>query len=396
MSSAVAWVAGSSPAQRVQRLVELERRVNALHAEQLELIAAMAAADEASADVLARDWTVEEIAAALRLSPGAARNRVAMARFAVAAPGLVQALRHGRVSLLHVLAAERELRHCTAEQVAVVVARVVERASGQTVGEFAGAVRRAVLTVAADDAAARRARARADRCVRVRPVADGMCEWWALLPAEQSLAMAARLDAAARSVQPGDPRTVAQRRADALVQCVLGGAATPPAGLGPQVFVAATTLAGLDEQPAELAGYGPIPAAIARQLAVDPTGCWRGVLTDQRGVLLDVGRRAYRPPASLERFVRLRDQRCRFPGCTRPAHTTDLDHIHAWADGGTTREANLHALCPRHHTLKHNSTWQVKRRPDGTTVWTSATGRTYHVPPPTYPSTVETDPDPPK
>ncbi|HLY33853.1 MAG TPA: hypothetical protein VKQ07_04915, partial [Jatrophihabitantaceae bacterium] len=63
MSSSVALVAGLSPARRVERLVALEARIARLQAEQLELIAAMASADEATADPLARDWTVEEIAA---------------------------------------------------------------------------------------------------------------------------------------------------------------------------------------------------------------------------------------------------------------------------------------------------------------------------------------------
>jgi len=34
----------------------------------------------------------------------------------------------------------------------------------------------------------------------------------------------------------------------------------------------------------------------------------------------------YRPSAALERFIRCRDMTCRFPGCDRPAEFADIDH----------------------------------------------------------------------
>jgi hypothetical protein len=62
------------------------------------------------------------------------------------------------------------------------------------------------------------------------------------------------------------------------------------------VCVALSTLLGLDQQPGELAGTGPIPASIARRLAADPTGTWRRLVTDELGKLVDYGRTTYRPP----------------------------------------------------------------------------------------------------
>jgi hypothetical protein len=60
-------------------------------------------------------------------------------------------------------------------------------------------------------------------------------------------------------------------------------------GLRPsvQVIVALSTLLGLDEQPGELAGSGPIPAAVARRIAADETGTRRRLLPDERGHLVD-------------------------------------------------------------------------------------------------------------
>jgi HNH endonuclease/uncharacterized protein DUF222 len=148
------------------------------------------------------------------------------------------------------------------------------------------------------------------------------------------------------------------------------------------VTVAIGTLLGYDEQPAELDGYGPISAAMARRIATDPTGTWRRLVTDGTGQLLDYGRRTYRPPANLTDHVIARDTTCTFPGCRRPARLCDLDHREAWDDGGETNADNVAALCPRHHNAKHHAGWQVRRRQDGSREWSSPTGHRYLVPPP--------------
>jgi hypothetical protein len=63
-----------------------------------------------------------------------------------------------------------------------------------------------------------------------------------------------------------------------------------------QITVAATTLLGLDDQPAELEGYGPIPASMAIRISEDPTGTWHRLITDRAGRLLDHQTRTYKPP----------------------------------------------------------------------------------------------------
>jgi hypothetical protein len=42
-------------------------------------------------------------------------------------------------------------------------------------------------------------------------------------------------------------------------------------------------------------------------------------------------------------------------------------------------------LCRRHHHTKHEAGWAVQRLPDGTTHWTTPTGRVHDKPPDTYP-----------
>jgi hypothetical protein len=94
-------------------------------------------------------------------------------------------------------------------------------------------------------------------------------------------------------------------------------------GLRPsvQVTVALSTLLGLDEQPGELAGSGPIPASVARRIAADETGTWRRLITDERGHLLDYGRTTYRPPKDLADHVIARDRTCRHPPATAKPDT---------------------------------------------------------------------------
>ena len=86
----------------------------------------------------------------------------------------------------------------------------------------------------------------------------------------------------------------------------------------------------------------------------------------------------YRPSAKLAAFIRARDLTCRFPGCTMPAQFCDIDHVIPYPLGAT-HAANLVCLCRKHHHLKTfwDGDWALTLFPDGSTVWTSPTGRTY-------------------
>ena len=73
--------------------------------------------------------------------------------------------------------------------------------------------------------------------------------------------------------------------------------------------------------------------------------------------------------------VRLRDQTCRFPGCSISTTFCDLDHVTPWPHGPTSPH-NLIALCRRHHRLKQTPHWNVRLLPDATTEWTTPYGTT--------------------
>ena len=139
------------------------------------------------------------------------------------------------------------------------------------------------------------------------------------------------------------------------------------------------TALGLAENPGQLAGYGPIPASIARKIAAD--GRWKRFVTDPiTGTLIDYGRETYEPPQDLQDFLIARDRTCRFPGCRQPAHLSDLDHAVPWDEGGTTSANNLGSLCRRHHNLKTHHGWKLINQPDGACTWISPAGHKYFVP----------------
>jgi len=149
--------------------------------------------------------------------------------------------------------------------------------------------------------------------------------------------------------------------------------------------IAASTLLGLDDAPADLDGYGPIDAVRARALA--DGGIWRRIITDPAtGQVLDVGRQRYRPPAALAEFVRTRDGTCAAPGCTVPACGCDLDHTQEFhpqpgadpdAPLGRTDADNLGPLCHRHHRLKTDGGFRLRQIQPGLFEWITPTGHRY-------------------
>ena len=129
---------------------------------------------------------------------------------------------------------------------------------------------------------------------------------------------------------------------------------------------AASTSASLPATPTEVAEVRigarsvAVPAMTAWALAAG--GTWRRLVTDPAsGVVIDVGRTRYRPPAGLADLVRARDRACVFPTCQTPAERCDIDHLTAWSQGGTTSLDNLTTLCEAHHRLKHTPGWALTR-----------------------------------
>src|SRR5262249_23416614 len=130
---------------------------------------------------------------------------------------------------------------------------------------------------------------------------------------------------------------------------------------------------GDSQAPGYLSGYGPLPAALVRELAglakVKPLWIPPGVAES-----------GYRPSAAPAEVVRFRGLACRFPGCDEPAEACDIDHTVPYPLG-PTHPSNLKLLCRYHHLLKTFYTgaegWRDRQEPDGTVVWTSPSGHEY-------------------
>ncbi len=216
--------------------------------------------------------------------------------------------------------------------------------------------------------------------MQIRPDADGMASLWGALTGVGGRALEHRLRQLSIGVCGSDPRTLAQRRADAMTALALGAdrlacacadpgcpcAPQPPAAGKPrvliQVMIDAATLAGAAELPGVLAGFGLVDPELVRELAADAT--WQRLLTDAAGTVTGVGPALsagavpegrtqpwrYTPGAALTRLVRARDAHCRFPGCGTPTRDCDLDHVVAFhhanpAAWGATTAENLQCLC---------------------------------------------------
>ncbi|MCG7594682.1 HNH endonuclease signature motif containing protein [Mycobacterium sp. PSTR-4-N] len=225
--------------------------------------------------------------------------------------------------------------------------------------------------------------------------APGFTSVWALLPAADATALQDRLEAIAHTVCAADPRSLQNRRADALnavgagldalvCQCGLedcDAASGPTPSRNTTVFViadsetvkdTATPAPARTNKPALLFGSGVTP--------VEALNLTRARLRQivHPGDSLPEGR--YTPSRALAEFVRCRDVTCRFPGCDVPATEADIDHTVPYPVG-PTHASNLKALCRFHHLLKTfwdgPEGWRDRQLPDGTVIWTSPTGHEY-------------------
>lgn len=195
----------------------------------------------------------------------------------------------------------------------------------------------AILRADPEAAKERRHSADTDRRVTVRAEPNGMARVQAQISAPAAALFDQRLSAMATAVCAEDPRTLAQRRADALealgrgrftLDCGCGRpecparAADPP---GPgrvviNVVASADTLTGRSEDPGYLDGYGVLDAEQVRDLA-DGGALLRPTARPSDPQAGDVLR--HQPCAALARWVRCRDLTCSFPAATaRPGAPT--------------------------------------------------------------------------
>ena len=201
------------------------------------------------------------------------------------------------------------------------------------------------------------------------------------LPAARLVAFSRYLNKAAKDLRRLDKvRTMDQLRADILLD-ILEGTHTRQAGPtgGVHMHVALTTLVGFDDQPADLAGYGPVIADVARQTAKRlHDDEWTFTVTDEAtGKIVCTGTTKRRPTPNQRRQLQARYRHCVWPGCRMPSVDCDLDHNQPHAEGGCRHNHNLAPLCRYHHRIRHNTNWTYRKLPNNNHQWTSPLGHTY-------------------
>jgi hypothetical protein len=93
-------------------------------------------------------------------------------------------------------------------------------------------------------------------------------------------------------------------------------------------------------------------------------------------------------PWYIRRAVLLRDRKCAWPRCDRPAVYCDVHHIRHKDDGGETSVENCVVLCQFHHDVCiHRLGWQIVLHPDGTTTVYGPRGQIAHSHAPPTPHT---------
>ncbi|MEO8261487.1 MAG: DUF222 domain-containing protein [Pseudolysinimonas sp.] len=257
---------------------------------------------------------------------------------------------------------------------AEVEAALVAVAPGLTRRDLARAARRIIDHLDPDGTEPREDLIRARAGLRIRRLPDGTTQWIVTFHPEAEGMVTAALDArTAPRRQPtfdsvddavdDDPRTLAQRRLDALVDMAreslqhdTGQVAGVPVGM--QVT---STLDGLltGIGTAEIAGVDlPISAATARRLASDAEiiPCVLGGPSE----VLDQGRafRLFTTPQ--RRAIAVRDGECVWPGCNAPPGWCEVAHLVSWLDGGGTDLDNGVLLCRFHHRRFDNDGWTLE------------------------------------
>jgi hypothetical protein len=280
-----------------------------------------------------------------------------------------------------------------------------------------------------DPAALRRTEHRSrGRHLDVIPAEDGsgLSYLEGMLYAHDAEALNQRAAELARGVCENDPRTVDQRRADAVGAVARGAdrlacacddpecsAAQDPVPGATVVHVIAEERSLADDTSVQLDGEAPprpaldkplremtiaeAAAAFAPEPDNGPAQCNPAVVigggimpapllaakvaaTATIRPLIHPGdappEPRYVPSRKLADFVRCRDLTCRFPGCDEPAYRCDLDHTIPYPVGPTCA-SNLACLCRKHHLLKTFCGWVDRQLPDGTIIWTAPGGRTY-------------------
>lgn len=361
----------------VERIAQLERLKSAAAAGQARAAAALDArrrAAEAAAGIPAARrgrGVASEVALARRDSPARGSRHLGFAKALVhEMPHTLAALESGLLSEWRATLIVRESACLDVEDRRTLDAELCGDPSNlEGMGDARVAAAAKAIAYRLDPRAVvdRAAKAETERTVTIRPAPDTMTYLTALLPVAQGVSVYAALRRAADT--PFDDRSRGQVMADTLVERVTGREAATATPIAVNLVLSDETLLGGDNAPADISGYGPIPADIARNLVVAAVGDARSRATLRRlyahpgsGALVAMESRARLFPRGLATFIGFRDQRCRTPYCDAPIR--HRDHAQPHCRGGPTSADNGLGECARCNYAKEAAGWLVQTRTD--------------------------------
>ncbi len=404
-------------------------------AEVAELVTRRLGEDPESSQWACDDWdaTAAEVGAALHLSHGRASGQMSLAVAlrerlpqvgVVFAEGMISAQVASAIAWHTTLIKDDE----ALRRVDEALARDALRYGPLSVAKTAEAIE--AIVDYHDPGALRHTRVSArsrEVVIDKRSTKDGTTDLWGRLYAVDAEVLDRRLMQMAHDVCDADPRTIAQRRADALgvlaaggqrLVCGCGDAKCPTADSAGHASAAVVHIiadAAVLQTPVDAHHNGEgsvsppftgeMPVTEGRAAAADPEPdvpagtappalVWGGPVLPAPLVAELIRNGAavrpvrfpatsepepgYRPSTALDEFVRCRDMTCRFPGCDKPAEFCDVDHTIAYDAGGPTHPSNLKCVCRKHHLVKTFwRGWRDRQLPDGTVIWTTPAGTTY-------------------
>jgi hypothetical protein len=353
-------------AARIDRIALLERVKAVETAAFADSQRAAQVADGVPAE-RARRGVAAQVALARRVSPFQAGRYVGWSRILTRElPSTFAALRDGGTSEWRAMLVARETAWLSREHRAEVDADLAPKLPSLGNRRVEAAARTAAYRLDPRGYVDRTRGAVKDRRVTLRPAPDVMSRLGALLPVAQGVACHAALGRHADSlISAGDSRGRGQIMADTLVERVTGQAAADAVPV--EVHLVMTDQALLDGggEPAHLLGHGPLPAPLARELALgggQAGSRWiRRLYTDPAGrlVAMESRRRCFTP--AQRRFITVRDQACRTPWCDAPIR--HIDHVTPHQQGGPTAVANGQGYCQACNHARQAPGWHAEAPP---------------------------------
>ena len=378
---------------RVELLKARSRLISHLHAELYADIHAVSEAVEELDRFENHDVfyiTASEVQAALSMTRRAGEWHTDLAfQLRERLPSVWQALHDGLIDLTKARVLSDQTCHLPRELAQQVCDAALDRAPEQTTGQLRTRIQRLIITIDPASAQDRYEEKLKERRVIAEMTDAGTANLLGLdLPAADTNSAMRRISRIARGLKAkGDKRPIDQIRADIYLDLLTGRNQNQSASRSSDqgvvdIRVDMTTLAGIDDNPGEIPGFGPVIADVARQIVDEASDAeWRIIPVDDNGHPVGVITTKRRPTVAQRRAVETRNPTCVFPGCRMPAAECDLNHEIPWAQTHQTTARKLGPLCRHDHINHHDHGWKLKQIRPGVYQWTSPLGHTYIVGP---------------